>query len=254
MDIRTSLPVPLTTLLLAACSGGGGDGECINVFPTPAVDFMVSEGLDAADLNADGLNDLVVSSRLVFGTEPAAQECGGIARAEGSVTVFMQDPGNQGRFRPPRRYPVRSGTPYALQLADLNGDALADAIVTNRWGSDLFQILLHDPLNVGQFTDAVAYTSIPEPNQIGVGDIDLDGRVDLAFAGDSQATWHRQLSDGSFDAGNAIGAGQYALALLLISTPTGCWMSPLPRSRKTTTAYWSTGRRRPCRVHLARRS
>lgn len=214
MQTSHAMFTPMAAVLLAACSGGGGGGDCVDVYANPDFDFMVYEGLDAADMNGDGLADLVASSRLVFGSEPEAQRCGGTARAEGSITVFFQDIGTPGRFLPPQRYPVSSGTPHALKLADLNGDALADVIVTNRWGSSLFQILLRDPLNVGRLTDAVAYATIREPHQIGVGDIDMDGRIDLAFAGDAAVAWHRQQSDGGFDERHDIGAGQYTLALV----------------------------------------
>jgi len=200
-------------LTIIASNGGGGDGGCVDLYPNPDYDFMVYKGLDSADMNGDGLDDLVVSSSLLFGSEPASQQCGGITRSEGSVSVFLQDFSNPGGFLAPQRYASDTGNPNALKLADLNGDALPDVIVTNRWNSNVFQILLHDPMNVGQLGDAVAYGTVTEPHQIGVGDIDLDGRPDVVIAGTDTVAWHRQQAGGSFDGRNAIGPGDSALAV-----------------------------------------
>ena len=201
-------------VLTIIASGGGGGGECIDHYPNPDFDFMAHYGLDAADMDGDGLNDLVFSSALIYGSEPAAQECGGVARSDGSITVLLQDFSDPGRFLASQRYPVNSGNPNAVKLADLNGDALPDVIATNRWNSATFQTLLNDPLNVGQLGDVDAFATISEPHQIGVGDIDLDGRVDVAIAGGSTVAWHRQASDGSFNERDVIGAGKYAVALM----------------------------------------
>lgn len=200
-------------LTIIASNGGGGEGECIDVYPNPDYDYMVYKGLDSADMNGDGLNDLVVSSSLYFGSEPASQECGGITRTEGSVTVFLQDLSNPGEFVAPRRYASAREDPNALKLADLNGDGLPDVVVTNRWNSDDFQVLLHDPMNVGQLGNAVAFGTVTEPHQIGVGDVDLDGRPDVVIAGTETVAWHRQLDNGGFGARNDIGPGSSGLAV-----------------------------------------
>ena len=207
---RTLFPPLLLAAMLGACGGGGG---CVDVYPDPDYDYRSHTGLDSADMNGDGLTDLVFATLLVFGSEPEAQRCGGTARTDGSVTVLLQDFANPGQFLPPQRYTTFSDLPKTLKLADLNGDSMPDVILTSRWNTEEFEVLLHDPLNPGQLGPAMRYNTVFEPHQIGVGDIDMDGRVDIALAGDTTLTWHRQLSGVSFSGRNDIGSGFSAVIL-----------------------------------------
>lgn len=199
--------------MLSAC--GGDEGDCIKVYPVPEVDFLHHRGIGAADMNRDGLNDLVFATALIYGTDPVARECGGTTPipADGSATVLLQDFLNPGEFLAPTRFATNSNRPLALKLADINGDSLPDVIVTSRWNTASFEVLMHDDLNPGRLKAAVSYPTIFEPNQIGTGDIDLDGRVDIVLAGDSLLTWHRQLPDGSFSGRNDVGPGRDTVAV-----------------------------------------
>ena len=59
--------------LLGACGSGGGGG-CTIAHPVPEFDFRIHRGLDVADMNGDGLADLVYATKLVFGSDPASQQ------------------------------------------------------------------------------------------------------------------------------------------------------------------------------------
>jgi hypothetical protein len=212
MAIHRSAIALLGAAIVAGCSGGGGGG-CVIVNPTPDLDFMIFKGIDAADMDGDGLTDLVYSSRLVYGTDPAAKECGGIVPADGSVTVRLQDMSNPGTFLEPMRFPVATGLPNALELADLNGDAFPDVIVTNRFESDRLQVFGNAWQTTGELGSAVAYPTVFEPHRIGVGDVNLDGRIDLVIAGSENVVWHPRQPTGGYDQRNTIGDAFSTLAL-----------------------------------------
>jgi hypothetical protein len=200
--------------MLSAC--GGDEGDCIQAYPVPEVDFLDHRGIGAADMNRDGLNDLVFTTSLIYGTDPVARVCGGTipVPADGSVTVLLQDFLNPGEFLAPTRFATNSDVPHALQLADTNDDSLPDVFVTSRWRTANFEVLMHDDLNPGRLETAVSYPTIFEPHQIGTGDIDSDGRVDIVLAGNSLLTWHRQLPGGGFSDRNDVGSGDSTVAVM----------------------------------------
>ena len=100
----------------------------------------------------------------------------------GGVWVLLQDLGNRGRLLP--AYEVASGiVAYDVAMADLNGDGAADlAVVDNALNSGRLEILYQDPAQRGTFLAPVAVT-VPGIATTGVaaGDLDGDGRADLAF-------------------------------------------------------------------------
>lgn len=202
----------LASFFLSGCGGGGG---CVDVYPSPNFDYMVHRGLDAADMNGDGLIDLVFSSSMIFGSDPVSQQCGGpTVPADGFVTVLLQDVHSPGQFLSPVRYSLIADRPSGIKLANLDNDTLADVIVAERWGAQTFEILLNDPQNMGTLLYSQAYNTVYEPNQIQAGDIDMDGLVDVVIAGENTVTWHRQNVNGSFITNNDIGPGQDTAALI----------------------------------------
>jgi len=74
-----------------------------------------------ADLNGDGVSDLVVVNR-------------------GGNNVFVYLGIGSGRFAPPRRY-FTGTSPEGLTIADVNGDGLPDLVVTNAGSNDLTILL-----------------------------------------------------------------------------------------------------------------
>jgi len=209
-----SLQAPTAVCFCALLSACGGEGGCIDMVPNPTVDFRSYDGLDTADMNADGLNDIVVAGALIYMSDPKAQECGAVADSDSSITVLLQDISEPGTFLAPQRYPLFTSGGSALKLADLNLDSRPDVIVTGRWSSKTFEILLHNGEYPGQLQPTEAYTTVSEPHQIGVGDIDLDGLPDIAIAGETTVSWHRQSSNTDFSTRNDIGIGHSSVALI----------------------------------------
>ena len=174
----------IDALLVAACSvlllsGGCGSAGISGVngqkfVPTSNLYWSIA----VADLNGDGKPDLAVSySTGLDGSSPR----------QGFVGVFLQNPASPGTFFPPIKYGV-GDNPVSLAAADVNGDGKPDIIVVNgELGvpsprSDTVSVLLQDPQNPGQFLPAVDYPTGKVPNAVAIGDLNGDGRPDLAVA------------------------------------------------------------------------
>jgi hypothetical protein len=117
-------------------------------------------GLTAADLNGDGRVDLIVSD------------------SDYSVAVLRGN-GN-GTFQAPDEL----ATPYlprGITAADLNGDGIPDLIVTSNTEVSIFV-----NKGAGTFRDRIGYTPHANwnlsPAPAAVGDLNGDGKVDLAIA------------------------------------------------------------------------
>jgi hypothetical protein len=100
----------------------------------------------AADLNGDGLPDIVVANA----TSPA------------TVTVLLNDPNNPGHFLAPVSLPTGGNTAIEVKLAQLTGDGFTDIIATN-YGSNTVAVLLGN----GDGTFQAAHTYAAGPGTIG---------------------------------------------------------------------------------------
>ena len=117
---------------------------------------------DSADLNGDGLPDLVL-------LEPT----------QGNVLVLLAQA--DGQYGAPVRF--QSGrAPHALQLLDVNGDGATDVAIANR-DSDDVSIFTND--GTGQLTLAFKLPVGDGPIDLALIDLDLDGDLDLVTANEN---------------------------------------------------------------------
>jgi hypothetical protein len=146
-----------------------------------------------ADLNGDGLQDVVAVYAHVAGAAPHP----------GSVAVYLQDPQNPGHFLPPSSYAV-GNDPASVAVADLDGDGRPDIVTanailsTNGAGDSSVSVLLQDAAQSGHYLPAVSYATGPDPLSVAIGDLNGDGKPDLAIADSSGISVLFQDASGKF--------------------------------------------------------
>lgn len=156
--------------ILADDGCGGGVGSVI-----PPFSFYSSVAV--GDLNGDGKPDIATCFAFVAGAPPHP----------GSVAVYLQDPAHPGTFLPPATYSV-GNDPEWIAIGDLNGDGKLDIVTANSilnangLGSSNVSVLLQDPARPGQFLAATDFATGKVPVSVAIGDLNGDGKPDLAVA------------------------------------------------------------------------
>lgn len=184
----------IAALHVVAC-GSGTSGS------TSLPPFNLYSSIAIADLNGDGKMDIATCYARIAGPPPHP----------GTVAIFLQDPANPGKFLPPATYAV-GNDPVSIAVGDLNGDGKPDIVTANKIlntagvGSNTISVLLQDPSHPGQFLPTATYNSANLVNSVAIGDLNGDGRPDLAVA-DSQGIsilLQSSSSPGTFVPGNVL--------------------------------------------------
>jgi VCBS repeat protein len=181
----------------AASPSGGADMPSAAVSP-PDVDFVQGPtlplgsrpvSLRAADLNGDGLSDLVAAD------PPFDRVLVILGMANGGFTATALYPAGD--------------DPGSIAVGDLNGDDLPDLAVTNA-DADMVSVLLN--VN-GGFPTVTSYPVGDIPTSVAIGDVNGDGHPDLAVT---------NINDGTLWVLHNNGAGVFVTGqTLVLGSPGG---------------------------------
>lgn len=152
LDVVTAHAFPKVSITPGDCSGGLG--------PASVIDGGTRlEDVEVADLNGDGRPDVATSDS-----------------NSNAVWVYLN---SGGQLAAPVLLPAGSG-PFGLAAADVSGDGLVDLVASNNYSGTLSVFI-----NQGGGTFSPART-VTSPGQgtidVAIGDINRDGREDLAVA------------------------------------------------------------------------
>ena len=138
----------------------------------PAVDFATSVGpvsLAIGDLDGDGKPDLAVANSSSISVSVLRN-----TSSSGSITA--------GSFAPIVNFATGFG-PRSLAIGDLDGDGKPDLAVTNEY-SNTVSVLRNTSasgnITAGSFAPKVDFATGVEPYSVAIGDLDGDGKPDLA--------------------------------------------------------------------------
>jgi len=161
---------------LAGCGGGGSD-KVIVLNPGDGLPIESFYGMDAADVNSDGLTDIVAISNYFDGRQITQRR----------LNVFLQDASAPGSFLPPARYLHEQGTVYNIRLADLALDG-RPAVIGQSYSTGGFMVFEPDPAMPGAYLAPVLFQQ-PAIGVFGAFDIaDMDGDLypDLVATDDNE--------------------------------------------------------------------
>jgi VCBS repeat protein len=184
-DSPAGSPLPAITGIATLINQGGGRFSTVG---TPA-ESSTPKFAVAADLNADGLNDMVWID--LFGDQ---------------VQVMLNN--GSGGLAAPIAYDVEDG-PIHLRVLDLNGNGVLDIVSVNS-NANTISILIGE--GDGTFGEATTYPADDSPTFVATGDLDDDGDVDLIstspIAGRLSILVNR--GDGRFRTSGQVGVGRFA--------------------------------------------
>jgi hypothetical protein len=163
-DIALTDSVGVKVLMHTGAAGSVTYAAPVSVF-TQSIDPGITGAnlIAIADVNGDGLNDLVITDPGPVGSPP-------------TVNILLQDANNRGTFLPPVSYPLDADSiPQSIVIADVNGDGKPDIVIG---GSQVVNVLLQSATTPGMFLTAASYP-VTNANEIAVADVNGDGLVDI---------------------------------------------------------------------------
>jgi hypothetical protein len=164
------VPRPLAALGLLLATTGAAYAQAPTFAPvvTYASGGSQPYGLAAGDVNGDGRPDLVTINGNSF-----------------TVAVLLGSSTSPGTFSAPTTYPSGGtfGNALSVALGDVNGDGRLDVVATNPTDNTV-GVLLNSATAPGTFGPVTTYStgSANGPRVVALGDVNGDGRLDIATA------------------------------------------------------------------------
>ena len=177
-------------VVAANFDSNGNNGQVTVFFQNPASPgtFMAPVSFPAgaqpqavriADVNGDGLPDLIVANR----------GPGNDGTGSPGVSVLLQDATHPGTFLAPVTYSTPWGA-IDVAVADLNGDGKPDLVVASLGPgpTGAVSVLLQSTTTAGTFGTATSYAGYGQPLSVAIADLNGDGHPDIAVADGYTAT------------------------------------------------------------------
>jgi FG-GAP-like repeat len=167
-DVALTDNVGVKVLLHTGAASATTFAAPLTVFTqTVNADVIGANVVAIADVNGDGLNDLVI-------TDPGP--AGGAAP---TVSVLLQDAAHHGQFLAAVSYPTAPGSlAQSIVVTDINGDGHPDIVIG---GTNAVTVLLQNASSPGTFMAAANYT-VMNANQLAIADVNGDGHPDIIVA------------------------------------------------------------------------
>jgi hypothetical protein len=179
-DIDGDGRADILTLAMVASSASQREGRLLVRRQTAPGVFAPAESytvgiypwqMALADVDGDGAPDLVLTD--------VGSPTGTTDRA---IWLLRQSSGQRGQFEAPQRLSGNPNQPYGLAVGDLNGDGRPDIVVADSLAPARGATVLYQSAsNAGSFLAPVALVLPGDASAVTVGDLDGDGRLDLAF-------------------------------------------------------------------------
>ena len=133
---------------------------------SPNPDVFGANIVAIADVNGDGLKDLIITDPGPFGGSAPI------------VAVLLQNPASPGTFLAPVSYPMPTGSlAQSIQVVDVDGDGKPDIVIG---GSHQVSVLLQNANSPGVFLAAQNYPVL-NAFEIAVVDVNGDGKPDIVI-------------------------------------------------------------------------
>ena len=149
---------------LSATAAGSGTGSLFQPYQAIHVGSW-PDAVAIGDVNGDGRNDVVMTTTAYF--DPPNDY---------HLWVFLQ--AADGTLAPPASYPIAAASRTSVAVGDITGDGRSDVVV----GSEGVGIQVFPQLPSGLLGSPTMY-STPDSGKIRVGQLNGDGRLDVAGVG-----------------------------------------------------------------------
>lgn len=154
-------------------TGGAIDFATSVDFTTGSSPYAIAIG----DLDGDGKSELIVANR-------TGDNVSVLRNTSVSGTIDANSFASKVDF-------TVGSSPYAVAIGDLDGDSKVDLVVANR-GDNTVSTLINSSMtgviDASSFAEKVDHSTGTRPNFVALGDLDGDGKADLAITNISQQT------------------------------------------------------------------